>query len=351
MAAFPNPESRISNPSLFGRVAVVMGGQSAEREVSLDSGRNVLAALRERGVDAHAVDGIPALLDALRAGHYARVFNILHGQRGGGEDGVLQGALESLHVPYTGSGVLGSALSMDKVRSKWVWIAQELPTPRFVPLRKGDDVHAAAAKLGLPVIVKPSSEGSSVGITRVFEERDLDAAVELAARYPGDLLVEELIEGDELTVSILGRESLPSIRIVPEGAFYDYHAKYVAEDTQYLCPGLDGAAEEEIRALALAAFDALGCSGWGRVDVMRDRQGRNWLLEANTAPGMTSHSLVPKAAKQVGIDFGTLCWRILESTFEKERESGTGNRESKGAAQSDSRFSIPDSRSSEGGAQ
>jgi D-alanine-D-alanine ligase len=309
---------KVTDARQFGRVAVVMGGQSAEREVSLDSGRNVLAALRAKSVDAHAVDGIPALLDALRAGHYARVFNILHGQHGGGEDGVLQGALESLRVPYTGSGVLGSALSMDKVRSKWVWIAQGLPTPRFVPLRKGEDVHAAAAKLGLPVIVKPSSEGSSVGITRVFKDSDLDAAVELAARYPGDLLVETLIEGDELTVSVLGRQALPSIRIVPKGAFYDYHAKYVAEDTQYLCPGLDGAAEEEIRALALAAFDALGCSGWGRVDVMRDREGRNWLLEANTAPGMTSHSLVPKSAKAIGIDFETLCWRILESTFEKE---------------------------------
>jgi D-alanine-D-alanine ligase len=324
--AFPNPESRITDPRLFGRVAVVMGGQSAERDVSLDSGRNVLAALRSRGVDAHAVDGIPALLDALRAGHYARVFNILHGQHGGGEDGVLQGALESLRVPYTGSGVLGSALSMDKARSKWVWLAQGLPTPRFVPLRKGEDVHAAAAKLGLPVIVKPSSEGSSVGITRVFRDSDLDAAVELAARYPGDLLVESLIEGDELTVAILGREALPSIRIVPKGAFYDYHAKYVAEDTQYLCPGLDGAAEEEIRALALAAFDALDCSGWGRVDIMRDREGRNWLLEANTAPGMTSHSLVPKSASAVGIDFETLCWRILESTFEKE--PGFGIRDS-----------------------
>ena len=309
---------KVTDARQFGRVAVVMGGQSAERDVSLDSGRNVLAALRARGVDAHPVDGIPALLDALRAGHYARVFNILHGQHGGGEDGVLQGALESLRVPYTGSGVLGSALSMDKVRSKWVWIAQGLPTPRFVPLRKGEDVHAAAAKLGLPVIVKPSSEGSSVGITRVFKDSDLDAAVELAARYPGDLLVESLIEGDELTVAVLGRQALPSIRIVPKGAFYDYHAKYVAEDTQYLCPGLDGAAEDEIRALALAAFDALGCSGWGRVDVMRDREGRNWLLEANTAPGMTSHSLVPKSAKAIGIDFETLCWRILESTFEKE---------------------------------
>ena len=318
MAVTTNPASRISNPADFGRVAVVMGGSSAEREVSLDSGRNVLAALKARGVDAHAIDGIPALLDALRAGHFARVFNILHGQHGGGEDGVLQGALEALGVPYTGSGVLGSALSMDKTRSKRVWQSLGLPTPKFVALPRGADVHAAAKQVGFPLIVKPACEGSSVGVTRVFEEAQLDQAVELAAKYPGDLLMETLIEGDELTVGILGRQVLPSIHIVPKGAFYDYNAKYVAEDTQYLCPGLDGAAEDEIRALALAAFDALDCSGWGRVDVMRDREGRNWLLEANTAPGMTSHSLVPKAAKAIGIDFETLCWRILESTFEKE---------------------------------
>ncbi|MEO7323817.1 MAG: D-alanine--D-alanine ligase [Dokdonella sp.] len=314
---------KITDASEFGRVAVIMGGQSAERAVSLDSGRNVLAALRARGVDAHAVDGIPALLDALRAGHYARVFNILHGQHGGGEDGVLQGALDSLHVPYTGSGVLGSALSMDKVRTKQVWIAEGLPTPRFVALRKGAgasglDVHAAAARIGLPVIVKPACEGSSVGVTRVFRDEDLAAAAELALRYPGDLLVEEMIEGDELTVAILGREALPSIRIVPKAEFYDYHAKYVAEDTQYLCPGLDGDAETEIRALALAAFDAAGCSGWGRVDVMRNRAGENFLLEVNTAPGMTSHSLVPKAAGVVGIDFETLCWRVLETSFARD---------------------------------
>jgi D-alanine-D-alanine ligase len=325
---FPIPGARVEDAKAFGRVAVVMGGQSAEREVSLDSGRNVLAALRARGVDAHAVDGIPALLDALRAGHYARVFNILHGQHGGGEDGVLQGALESLHVPYTGSGVLGSALSMDKVRTKQVWIAEGLPTPRFVALRRraGEraDVHAAAAKLGLPVIVKPACEGSSVGVSRVFRASDLDAAADLAARYPGDLLVEEMIVGEELTVGVLGREALPSIRIVPKGAFYDYHAKYVAEDTQYLCPGLEGAAEEDIRRLALAAFDAAGCAGWGRVDVMRDRDGRNFLLEVNTAPGMTSHSLVPKAAAQLGISFEELCWRVLETSFAHDAQGTPG---------------------------
>ena len=308
-----SPDTRVTDANVFGRVAVVMGGLSAEREVSLDSGRNVLAALRARGVDAHAVDGIPALLDALRAGHYARVFNILHG--GGGENGVLQGALESLGVPYTGSGVLGSALSMDKIRTKQVWESVGLPTPRYAKHRVGDDVGLAIEALGMPIVVKPSHEGSSVGITRVRSHADWPAAIELAARYGGELVIEEMIEGDELTVGILGREALPSIRIVPKGAFYDYHAKYVAEDTQYLCPGLDGEAETEIRALALAAFDAAGCSGWGRVDVMRDRAGRNYLLEVNTAPGMTSHSLVPKAASALGIGFEDLCWRVLETSF------------------------------------
>jgi D-alanine-D-alanine ligase len=305
-----------------------MGGSSAEREVSLDSGRNVLGALKARGVDVQAIDGIPALLDALRAGHFARVFNILHGQHGGGEDGVLQGALESLHIPYTGSGVLGSALSMDKTRSKRVWQSLGLPTPKFVALPRGADVHAAAKEIGFPLIVKPACEGSSVGVTRVFEEKDLDAAVALAAKYPGDLLMETLIEGDELTVGILGRQVLPSIHIVPKGAFYDYNAKYIAEDTRYICPGLEGEAEASLRALALEAFDALGCFGWGRVDVMRDRQGRNWLLEVNTAPGMTSHSLVPKAAAVAGIDYQELCWRVLETSFHDERDSGLGTRDS-----------------------
>jgi D-alanine-D-alanine ligase len=323
MASHPIPDSRLPTPGAdrvsdarqFGRVAVVMGGSSAEREVSLDSGRNVLAALQARGVDAHAIDGIPALLDALRAGHFARVFNILHGQHGGGEDGVLQGALESLNVPYTGSGVLGSALSMDKTRSKRVWQSLGLPTPKFVALPRGADVHAAAKQVGFPLIVKPACEGSSVGVTRVFDESQLDQAVALAAKYPGDLLMETLIEGDELTVGILGRQVLPSIHIVPKGAFYDYNAKYIAEDTLYLCPGLEGDAEAELRALSLQAFDALGCAGWGRVDVMRDRAGHNWLLEVNTAPGMTSHSLVPKAAKAAGIDYQELCWRVLETSF------------------------------------
>jgi D-alanine-D-alanine ligase len=309
------PALKITDPAAFGRVAVLMGGTSSEREVSLDSGRNVLEALRARGVAADAVDGIPTLLRELQDGHFARVFNILHGNNGGGEDGILQGLLEALRVPYTGSNVLGSALSMDKIRSKQVWLSLGLPTPRYARIAKGQDVHAAARELGLPVIVKPSCEGSSVGVSRVFTDADLDDAVALAAKYPGELLMEQMIQGDELTVGILGDVALPSIRIVPKGQWYDYHAKYIAEDTQYLCPGLDGDAEAEIRRIALDAFRAVGCSGWGRVDVMRDRDsGRFFLLEVNTAPGMTSHSLVPKAAREMGVDFDELCWRILEMT-------------------------------------
>jgi D-alanine-D-alanine ligase len=300
----------------FGRVAVLMGGTSSEREVSLDSGRNVLEALRARGVDAKPVDGVPALVEALQGKRFERVFNVLHGNKGGGEDGVLQGLLEAFGIPCTGSAVLGTALAMDKIRSKQVWLALGLPTPRYARLSPQGDVRSAALALGLPVIVKPACEGSSVGITRVFQVEDLPQAVALAARYPGELLMEQLIVGGEYTVGILGDVALPSIRIVPAGEYYDYNAKYIADDTQYLCPGLDDpTAEAQLRALALQAFQALGCSGWGRVDVMRDAQGNNWLLEVNTAPGMTSHSLVPKAARAIGIDFETLCWRILEQTL------------------------------------
>jgi D-alanine-D-alanine ligase len=323
-------QRRITDPRSFGRVAVLMGGSSSEREVSLDSGANILDALLRRGVDATAVDGIPALVAALTApskkgtrkgraeigpGRFDRVFNILHGNRGGGEDGIVQGLLDALGVPYTGSGVLGSALSMDKIRTKQVWLALGLPTPAYVRLERGDDVIAAAHKIGLPVIVKPACEGSSVGVTRCFSDADLPAAVELASRYDGPMLVEQLIQGDEYTVGVLGTEALPSIRIVPAGEYYDYHAKYIANDTQYICPGLAGAAEQELGSLALGAFFAAGCSGWGRVDFMRDRAGRPSLLEVNTAPGMTSHSLVPKAARARGIDFDELVWRVLETSF------------------------------------
>ena len=309
------PALRTTDPNAFGRVAVLLGGTSSEREVSLDSGRNVLEALQARGVQAFAVDGIPALVDAVRNGGVDRVFNILHGNKGGGEDGVLQGLLDALGVPYTGPGVLGSALTMDKIRTKQVWMAEGLPTPRFVRLAPGADLTAAARSLGLPVFVKPSSEGSSVGVFRILAESDLVPAAAFAAGYAGELLMEQMVQGDEFTVGIVGDVVLPSIRIVPAGDWYDYHAKYIAEDTQYLCPGLEGADEAEIRQLALAAFRSAGCTGWGRVDVMRDRVHGFQLIEVNTAPGMTSHSLVPKAAGEAGVGFAELCWRILEQTL------------------------------------
>ncbi|MBS0395392.1 MAG: D-alanine--D-alanine ligase [Proteobacteria bacterium] len=307
----------VDDARAFGRVAVLHGGDSSEREVSLESGRNVLAALRARGVDAEGVDGVPALAAALAARRFDRVFNIMHG--GAGENGVVQGLLEALGVPYTGSGVLGAALTLDKIRTKQVWLSRGLPTPRYERLAPGGDVAAAAARIGLPLIVKPALEGSSVGVSRVFRAEELAGAVELAQRYGRELLMETLIVGGEYTVGILQGEALPTIHIVPAGAYYDYHAKYVAEDTQYLCPGLEPGADAEMRALALAAFEAAGAAGWGRVDVMRDERGGNWLLEVNTTPGMTSHSLVPKAARQQGIGFEELVWRILETSLARSR--------------------------------
>lgn len=313
------PPLRVEDPSAFGRVAVLMGGESSEREVSLDSGRNVLEALRARGIAADSVDGMHNLVRELGDGseksrHFDRVFNILHG--GVGENGVLQGLLDALRVPYTGPGVLGSALTMDKIRTKQVWMAEGLPTARFVRLPPGADVEAAMRELGLPVFIKPSAEGSSVGVFRVTSEAELAPAIGFARGYDGELLAEQLVAGGEYTVGILGEVALPSVRIVPPGDWYDYHAKYVSDDTQYLCPGLDDAGDEaEIRRLALAAFRAAGCSGWGRVDVMRHADGHFALMEINTAPGMTSHSLVPKAARQLGCEFDQLCWRILEMTL------------------------------------
>ncbi len=311
VGGFPPP--RVTDARAFGRVAVLMGGSSAEREVSLDSGRGVLAALQSRGVDAHMVDGIPALVDALVSGKFDRVFNILHG--GDGENGVLQGLLQGFEVPFTGPGVLGSALTLDKIRTKQVWQAAGLPTARFARIAPGGDLAAAVHGIGLPVFVKPSTEGSSVGVFRVLSEDDLKPALEFAAGHDGDLLAEQMLTGGEFTVGVVGDVVLPSVRIVPAGDWYDYHAKYIADDTQYLCPGLEGADEDEIRVLALQGFLAAGCSGWGRVDLMRHGDGKLMLMEINTAPGMTSHSLVPKAARQMGVEFDELCWRILEQSM------------------------------------
>ncbi len=308
---------RIERAEDFGRVAVVMGGEGPEREVSLDGGREVLAALSARGVNCVAVDGIPDLLARAAGGEIDRVFNLLHGR--GGEDGALQGALKCLRIPCSGSGVLGSALSMDKSLSKRVWRDLGLETAAHALLRPGDDAAEAARAIGLPVVVKPVSEGSSFGISLVRDVDELAAPVALAFQYQRRIMIERLIEGRELTVGILTDRELPAIAIETERTFYDYQAKYIDDDTRYLIPcGLSEADEAELRQTARRAFAALNLSGWGRVDFIRDAGGRNLLLEINTTPGMTSHSLVPKAAAAVGIDFATLVWEILETSFDEE---------------------------------
>jgi D-alanine-D-alanine ligase len=290
-----------------------MGGRSAEREISLMSGKSVLAALRAAGVDAHAFDPAERDLTELKREGYTRCFIALHGR--GGEDGTVQGALEVLGLPYTGSSVMGSAIGMDKWRSKMIWIANGLPTPRYRILGPREDWKAVAADLGLPLIVKPANEGSTLGLTRVTSVSQLPEAYELAARKYRDIaLAEQFIDGPEYTASIVGDEALPLIRIEAPQGNYDYQNKYFTNDTKYHCPsGLEPAEEERLKALALQAFHLLGCSGWGRVDLMLDTQRRPWLLEANTSPGMTDHSLVPMAARARGISFEQLVVRILEA--------------------------------------
>jgi D-alanine-D-alanine ligase len=296
----------------FGKVAVLMGGRSAEREISLMSGRSVLAALRANGVDAHAFDPAERDLAELKRDGYARCFLALHGR--GGEDGTMQGALEVLGVPYTGSGVTGSAIGMDKWRSKMIWLANGLPTPRYRILTGREDWNAVAKELGLPLIVKPASEGSTLGLTKVRSVAELPKAYELAAKKYRDIaLAEQFIDGPEYTASILGEEALPLIRIEAPQGNYDYQNKYFTNDTKYHCPcGLGAAEEDRLKEIALQAFRLLGCDGWGRVDVMLDRAGNPYLLEANTIPGMTDHSLVPMAARAKGISFEALVIRILE---------------------------------------
>ena len=295
--------------SPFGKVAVLMGGRSAERDISLDSGSRVLAALQRQGVDAQAFDPAERSLSDLSA--FDRAFIALHGRYG--EDGTIQGALELMGVPYTGSGVMASAVGMDKWRTKLIWRAAGLPMPNFIMLDENCDFEAAERHLGLPIFVKPACEGSSIGITRVSRVGQLQAAYREAAKHDTLVIAEQAISGGEYTVAVLGDEALPVVRIVPATEFYDYEAKYLRNDTQYLCPcGLPEAREREMRAQALAAFHILGCRGWGRVDFLMDERGAAYLLEINTSPGMTDHSLVPMAARAAGISYEQLVWRVLE---------------------------------------
>jgi len=295
----------------FGKVAVLFGGSSAEREVSLMSGNAVLAALQAAGVDAHAFDPAERDLHILKEDGFERVFIALHGR--GGEDGTVQGALELMGIPYTGSGVMASALSMDKWRTKMVWLAAGLPTPRYAILEQGTDWNAVVAELGLPIFVKPAHEGSSMGATKVVEAAQLQAAWELAARYDTLVIAEEFIAGAELTAPFLEDQALPLVRIVAPDGNYDYQHKYFTDDTRYDCPcGLPAQQEAELQAMVMKSARVLGCGGWGRADLILTADGRPYLLEMNTSPGMTGHSLVPMSARVAGMDFTALCLTILE---------------------------------------
>lgn len=292
----------------FGKVAVLFGGKSAEREVSLQSGSRVLAALLRQGVDAHSFDPAEGKLDELAA--YDRAFIALHGRYG--EDGTIQGALELMGIPYTGSGVLASAVGMDKWRTKLLWRAMGLRIPEFVMLQADSDFDSVERQLGLPLFVKPACEGSSIGVTKVRQPGELRLAYDAAAKHDSLVIAEQGVLGGEYTVGILGDQALPIIRIVPTTDFYDYEAKYLRDDTRYLCPcGLPEGRELELRAQALEAFRVLGCRGWGRVDFLMDEQGEAYFLEVNTSPGMTDHSLVPMAAREAGLSYDELVLRVL----------------------------------------
>lgn len=298
----------------FGKVGVLFGGKSAEREISLLSGNAVLDALVGAGVNAHGFDPGERDLGQLAAEKFDRVFIALHGRYG--EDGCIQGALEMMGIPYTGSGVMASAIGMDKWRTKLLWQAAGLSTPASALLAADSDFAAVAHRLGLPLFVKPAREGSSIGMSKVKTTDELKAAWETAAQYDDLVLAETFIDGGEYTCAVLGERALPMVRLLPKGEFYDYEAKYFRNDTEYRCPcGLPAAQEADIQALCMQAFRVVGCRGWGRVDVMLDRSGRPYLLEINTSPGMTSHSLVPMAAAAAGLDFAALCVAILEQTL------------------------------------
>jgi D-alanine-D-alanine ligase len=309
---------RVTDANEFGRVAVLLGGDSSEREISLLSGNAVLAGLERRGIDAYAFDPLDHQLSNLLDERFDRVWIALHGP--GGEDGTLQGALEYLGVPYTGSGVMGSAIGMDKLRTKRLAQAVGVATSEYVVLTGQQDFELAIERLGLPMIVKPATQGSSVGMTKVEQVADLPAAYEAAARIESSVFAEQWISGREYTVAVLQGRALPAIRIETPKAFYDYEAKYFRDDTRYFCPcGLSTPAEQHLASLALATFDAVDAQGWGRADFMMDAAGRPLLLEINTIPGMTGHSLVPMAARADGIDFDELAWRVLETSFTRSR--------------------------------
>ena len=310
------------NVKAFGKVAVLMGGWSAERTISLQSGQAVLDALKKKSVDAYGVDVRKAtVLETIRRGNFDRAFIVMHGP--GGEDGVIQGALEVLGIPFTGSGVLASALAMDKLRCKQLLEGAGIPTPAYIVLNENMDAEFVTASLSLPMMVKPALEGSSIGISKVEQAEDLGTAWQEAAQYKGEVLAEQWIEGEEYTVSILGNKALPVIRLETSNAFYDYQAKYQSDETKYICPcGLDAEDEASLQRLALAAFQAVGGQGWGRVDIMRSTGGTPWVIEINTVPGMTSHSLVPMAAHAAGISFEDLVCQILLQTLDDVEQHG-----------------------------
>ena len=321
MSARTQQRHVITDAADFGRVAVMYGGHSSEREVSLNTGAAVLDALQSRGVDAVGWDPAEKSMSEFIAAGFDRVWIALHGP--GGEDGALQGLLQWLGMPYTGSGVMASAIAMDKVRSKHLFGSAGIPTPDYAVAASLDEASVAAEKIGFPLIVKPSGQGSSVGMSKVFERAELREAVDAALQFGDVALLETCVTGDEFTVAVLQGEALPSIRIVTPRVFYDYRAKYESDRTEYICPGTAADEEEAVYAeLAVAAFDELGCSGWGRVDFMTGDDKQPLVLEVNTVPGMTSHSLVPMAARRAGIDFEELCWRILETSFAEEVADG-----------------------------
>lgn len=303
-----------AQPHDYGKVAVLMGGLSAERDISLLSGQSVLKALQNSSVDVEAIDVDYDVAARLREVGTQRAFIMLHGR--GGEDGVMQGMLDAMNIPYTGSRVLGSAIAMDKLRSKQIWLAKGLPTPPYVVLDSEQSCEQAIKALGLPLIIKPVLEGSSIGMSKVSDAADMVNAWKVAVDCGGVVIAEKWVAGEEYTASILGRTVLPMIKLQTPHAFYDYEAKYQSNDTQYLCPcGLDAATEKQLGKLMMDAFDAVSAYGWGRVDFMLDAAGKPWLIEVNTVPGMTDHSLVPMAAQQAGMNFEQLVLEILETSY------------------------------------